>query len=1405
MPLELLPRRDKSFIRRTRAILLFFVVSLIVTSFAYLPQSPLSNIEKAKAVDTTVFILNGTTSWQVPSDWSDVNTIHVIGGGAAGNDGGASGSGGGGAGAYSTVSNVTGLTGGNNLTVQVGAGGTTDAQSGTVSWFNGNDCGSSSVCAMGGNGTTGTTGGAGGNATGGVGTQAAGGAGGNGLSNGDTGGGGGGAAGPNGAGKNGGSAVAGGGSGGGGGGGADGASSTVGANGTTSIGGNGGAGPGGNGIGTGGNASSGNAGANGGGGGGADTGSGLTGGNGGAGAVRWTQTSNSATAGSGGGGGGGGNTGNGGRAGLYGGGGGGAEGVHGNGANGIIVVVYTPTVAITVSGTIFSDGGSTRYDCNADNVTVAVRVGGSGTASGTCSSAVGAYSVSVTGVSANSILTVYVDGEDDGTPYKGVTVTKAANGTSNIDSVYLYKDRVIIKNETTGSITNANLSTADSGDADIVYAVASSNLTVDSNISLLVWPGDTYDPGGTVTTQGTGDFTVSTSSVAYLDTASNTIAGDVIVDNNPSTCACGGTLYFDADTTVNGGAISATGTANLLYSGGTTPTVTLSGTGTVADNGSATSTFYNFTTSGSGTTTFGSDIKISNDLTVGSGTTLNNNGPHSITVSGGDATGDGTITLVGGTFTLTGTGSLGGASAWTFASTTIGNATLASTTLTGSITSTSTLTIGSSSYLFGSTKTIVLSTSTSPFTINGDFEPGLSTLSYRGTASQTITATSTYSIDFSPTSLSPTYTISPPSLWYDKYSYRKTITIDATKVTSDFTDFPTLISLADTDLAANAQADGDDIAFYNSSGTQLDHDLELYSSGGLSAWVQANLASTTDTVIYMAYGNSSLTAQENPTGAWDTDYKGVWHLGDGDSTAANFYQDSTTGNSDGTLTDTDGDVTQTNGKIGKAMNFNTGDLDFITTADTAEGASTITVSAWFKRAISTDYHGIVSHTNGGGTNGWWMTQQINQTYPAVAFGGIDFTGSAAFPTTQWHYITVTFNTTSNVLRFYANGSLNSSQSTATNITESADALRIGSEDGVAPFNGVLDEIRVSGSVRSEQWIQTEYNNQSATSTFYQVGSATPASAGTLTANGNFTLGGAGNVTVDANTDDPTIDIGGDFTVGASDVFLQSNTASTTIAGSFTNSGTFTHNGAITWFDANATGKTISGGSFDHVTFNNSNGGWTWSGSNTIAGNLTITSGAVTGSTGTVTIGGNFSLNGGSFTHNSGTIAFASTTPHTITGSVTFYNFTDTTASSSIRFDDNDSYTFSIAAGGTWTLTGTQGAPVEIRSDSAGSQFTMDFQGSVAFTNVTVKDAGCHASSDTIVVTDDSIHNEGNNGSCWVFVARGNPGVSHGSSGGGQGQSGASSHGGGGVGSENGAGNGQGQSGGSSQDGGGATP
>jgi hypothetical protein len=56
----------------------------------------------------------------------------------------------------------------------------------------------------------------------------------------------------------------------------------------------------------------------------------------------------------------------------------------------------------------------------------------------------------------------------------------------------------------------------------------------------------------------------------------------------------------------------------------------------------------------------------------------------------------------------------------------------------------------------------------------------------------------------------------------------------------------------------------------------------------------------------------------------------------------------------------------------------------------------------------------------------------------------------------------------------------------------------GGDNGtVVPYVGMIDEIRMSNTVRSADWITTEYRNQSSPSTFYSVGSASPGGAVTV--------------------------------------------------------------------------------------------------------------------------------------------------------------------------------------------------------------------------------------------------------------------------------------------------------------------
>ncbi len=146
-----------------------------------------------------------------------------------------------------------------------------------------------------------------------------------------------------------------------------------------------------------------------------------------------------------------------------------------------------------------------------------------------------------------------------------------------------------------------------------------------------------------------------------------------------------------------------------------------------------------------------------------------------------------------------------------------------------------------------------------------------------------------------------------PSDWYNEdWLYRKKITLDASKISTTVSDFPVFIETTDNDLSDYARSDGFDILFTNSSGTTtLDYERESYdnSSGKLAVWLKADISSTTDTVLYMYYGNSgSNTDQATTTGVWDSNYKGVWHLEENvidESNQDAIHKDSSSNNNDG--------------------------------------------------------------------------------------------------------------------------------------------------------------------------------------------------------------------------------------------------------------------------------------------------------------------------------------------------------------------------------------------------------------------------------------------------------------------------------------------------------------------------
>jgi hypothetical protein len=193
--------------------------------------------------------------------------------------------------------------------------------------------------------------------------------------------------------------------------------------------------------------------------------------------------------------------------------------------------------------------------------------------------------------------------------------------------------------------------------------------------------------------------------------------------------------------------------------------------------------------------------------------------------------------------------------------------------------------------------------------------------------------------------------------WYNSnWLYRKKLTLDSSMVSGDLSDFPVLVSLtSDSDLAADAQNDHDDILFTLSDGTtKLAHEIEKFDedSGELIAWVKVpSLNACVDTDLYMYYGYDTVGNQENAAGVWSSGYEGVWHLKeDPDSDGGTEEIKDSTSNANHGDTSSLSSSNQVAGQIDGSLEFDDSNERQVLVDDNAslQLASDMTVSVWMK-------------------------------------------------------------------------------------------------------------------------------------------------------------------------------------------------------------------------------------------------------------------------------------------------------------------------------------------------------------------------------------------------------------------------------------------------------------------------
>ena len=343
-----------------------------------------------------------------------------------------------------------------------------------------------------------------------------------------------------------------------------------------------------------------------------------------------------------------------------------------------------------------------------------------------------------------------------------------------------------------------------------------------------------------------------------------------------------------------------------------------------------------------------------------------------------------------------------------------------------------------------------------------------------------INPTTLYGTQHLTSNLGYSYAIAP--WWNDSWSYRKPITINSSQVDADLTNFPILVNITDTDLRDDAQVDGDDITFilYYGSTIQLNHEIELFNgtTGGLVAWVNVTtLNSSSDTVIYMYYGNSSCSSQENIVGVWDSNYVGVWHLNETvtDEQATGTHYDSTS-NNNGVQNGND----ETAGKIANGQVFDAD--DYIDVAGlSAPTDKTFTLWIYANALTNDQYETLIEFADDlpwFGVDAKWIELYNENPY-----------SNTQITTGQWYHVVYTSDSGTNTSKIYIDGSENiepTSDQTAN--TDTGSGMGIAFHSGDEHFRGIIDEVRISNIARNASWVNTSYNTMNNPSTFLSIGS-----------------------------------------------------------------------------------------------------------------------------------------------------------------------------------------------------------------------------------------------------------------------------------------------------------------------------
>lgn len=332
------------------------------------------------------------------------------------------------------------------------------------------------------------------------------------------------------------------------------------------------------------------------------------------------------------------------------------------------------------------------------------------------------------------------------------------------------------------------------------------------------------------------------------------------------------------------------------------------------------------------------------------------------------------------------------------------------------------------------------------------------------------------------------------SAWTDSTRVRFNTTSAGAGVSATLLNFPVLVRLTAADFTfSEARSNGADLRFADSLGNPIPFEIERFDAAAKEAeiWVQPTSVkgNSQSQWIKMYWGNPSATLGSSGPSVFAAagNFAGVWHLGEDGGTAIGNYKDASGGANHGTgiALSSASDVS---GAVGQASQFSGSANQGITVPHSAalHPSSALTIEAWVRSTSQGPYKRFVNKAFTASNAPWnEYSLESDSTGSHVSFSlTLAGTESGVASTTamsngEWYHVVGSYDGISQ--KVYVNGILENSMPRSGSVSDYGQQLTIGkySQDNYSNFDGLVDEVRVSRSARSADWIKLSYANQKA--------------------------------------------------------------------------------------------------------------------------------------------------------------------------------------------------------------------------------------------------------------------------------------------------------------------------------------